>query len=169
MGWERKHLFEFRHFYEITPGIKTPVRRIAICRQAEILDDEIVPFADELMLNPLFAEGRDRCLYLYDFGDGWQHLVQLMDVAELKERFTRKLVGGEMACPPEDSGGPIGYEQLLEYLAMTKEQFAKLDEAERPEVEWLREKYLGWTPDAFDLAANRPEFAIPPESDSRNR
>ena len=49
-GWQRKHLYEFRHFEESKPGIKTPVRRIARCKQAEILDDEVVPFADELRL-----------------------------------------------------------------------------------------------------------------------
>ena len=40
-----------------------------------------------------------------------------------------------MACTPEDSGGPIGYEQMLDYFAITEEQVAKLYEAERPEVE----------------------------------
>ena len=47
LGWQRKHLYEFRHFHETIPGIKTPVRRIARCKQAEILDDEIVPFTDD--------------------------------------------------------------------------------------------------------------------------
>ena len=46
----------------------------------------------------------------------------------------------------------------LDYLAMTEEQVGNLDEAERPEVEWLREKYYGWTTDAFDLASTRATF-----------
>lgn len=157
-GWQRKHLYEFRHFQETVPGIKTPVRRIARCKQAEILDDEIVPVADDLRVASFFAVKEDRCLYLYDFGDGWQHLVQLNGVVESSERFTRRLLDGARACPPEDCGGPIGHEQLLAFLAMTEEQVAKLDEAERPEVEWLREKYRGWMPDAFDITSVKASF-----------
>ncbi len=77
---------------------------------------------------------------------------------ESNERFTRRLVGGAMACPPEDCGGPPGYEQMLERLAMTEEQLSKLDEAERPEVEWLREKYREWKPDAFGIEAAKAVF-----------
>ena len=168
-GWERKHLYEFRHFQETVPGIKTPVRRIARCKQAEILDDQIVPFAEDAKLASFFAKKEHRCLYLYDFGDNWQHVVQLKDVIESSERFTRRLVGGAIACPPEDCGGPPGYEQMLERLDMSEEQVSKLDEGERPEVEWLREEYREWTPDAFDLAAGRTEFARHPESGFRNR
>lgn len=111
--------------------------------------------ADDLKLTSFFAKNEDRCLYLYDFGDGWQHVVHLKDVVESRELFTRKLLDGAMACPPEDCGGAVGYEQLRDYVAMTGEQVAKLDEAERPEIEWLREKYRGWVPDAFDLASVR--------------
>jgi len=78
--------------------------------------------------------------------------------ARQQSPFGAKVLDGAMACPPEDCGGPIGYEQMLEFLAMTDEQVAKLDEAERPEVEWLREKYRGWTPEAFDIASMRTSF-----------
>jgi len=160
-GWQRRHLYEFRHIDDgrnIRTKSVQPVRRIARCRQADILDKEIIPFADDLKVASFFAEKEDRCLYLYDFGDGWQHLVQLKDAVESRERFTQRLLGGAMACPPEDCGGPIGYEQMLDYVAMNEEQVAKLDEAERPEVEWLRGKYRGWMPDAFDIASAKASF-----------
>lgn len=93
-GWQRKHLYEFRHFHETTPGIKTPIKRIARCKQAEILDDEIVPFTDDLKVDSFFAENEDRCLYLYDFGDDWRHLKRFrgwkpeaFDLVSTKVRF----------------------------------------------------------------------------------
>jgi hypothetical protein len=56
--------------------------------------------------------------YLYDFGDGWRHTVTL------EERFPRKAgtvypccVGGENACPPEDSGGASGYRRFKKAIA----------------------------------------------------
>ncbi len=159
-GWQRRHLFEFRHLDVSDEPLKsrTPIRRIARCRHAEILDDEIVPFADELQLASFFAEKGDRCLYLYDFGDGWQHTVHLKDVVESSERFTRRLLDGAMTCPPEDCGGPIGYEEILEYVNMTEEQIAKLDERGRPEVEWLRRRYRDCMPDAFELVSMKASF-----------
>jgi len=79
-GWQRRHLYEFRHLDPSNERSRSraPIRRIARCEQAEILDDEIVPFAEDLKLASFFAEKKDCCLYLYDFGDGWQHVVQLV-------------------------------------------------------------------------------------------
>ena len=160
-GWQRQHLYEFRQL-DVSNSARTksprPIRRIARCREAEILDDEVVPYADELVVASFFAEKNDRCLYLYDFGDGWQHVVQLNDFTESTDSFTRRLIDGARACPPEDCGGPIGYEELLGFLDMTENQVSKLDEAERPEVEWLREKYRDWKPDTLDVRLARANF-----------
>lgn len=68
------------------------------------------------------------------------------------------MLGRAITYPPEDCGGPIGCEEPIGYLATSDEQVAELDEAERPEVEWLRERHRGWSPDAFDLASARVRF-----------
>ena len=54
-------------------------------------------------------------LYLYDFGDGWEHSLNLVREipAEVGARYP-KLVDGARACPPEDCGGPPGYQELVE-------------------------------------------------------
>jgi hypothetical protein len=51
--------------------------------------------------------------YLYDFGDGWEHEVEVLGPGgdEPGCRY------GEGSCPPEDCGGPGGYTDLLEVLA----------------------------------------------------
>jgi len=51
-------------------------------------------------------------------------------------------MGGARACPPEDSGGPIGYQRLLEILA----------DPRHPEHEDLRD----WVGEYF-----KPELFIP--------
>jgi hypothetical protein len=56
--------------------------------------------------------------YLYDFGDGWDHILKL-------ERWFENtitdglplLLEASGRCPPEDVGGPDGYAQFLEAIA----------------------------------------------------
>lgn len=51
--------------------------------------------------------------YLYDFGDGWEHLVEVVGSGADQPGC----VSGEGNCPPEDVGGAPGYEELLQILA----------------------------------------------------
>lgn len=56
--------------------------------------------------------------YEYDFGDGWEHeIVVENDTADRTSKHPFYCLEGERACPPEDCGGPRGYESLLETLA----------------------------------------------------
>lgn len=61
--------------------------------------------------------------YLYDFGDGWEHDVEVLGPGDAQPGCRY----GEGACPPEDCGGPVGYAELLEVLAdPTHEEHADL-------------------------------------------
>lgn len=51
--------------------------------------------------------------YLYDFGDSWEHEVEVVG----RGGDSPGCVEGEGGCPPEDCGGAPGYEHLLEVLA----------------------------------------------------
>jgi hypothetical protein len=50
----------------------------------------------------------------YDFGDGWEHDVR---VEGRRTAEAPTCLDGANACPPEDSGGPHGYERLRQVLA----------------------------------------------------
>lgn len=54
-----------------------------------------------------------RFAYLYDFGDGWTHDVEVLGSGG----DAPACIDGEGACPPEDCGGPGGYAELLATLA----------------------------------------------------
>ena len=65
----------------------------------------------------VFERPGDEATYEYDFGDGWVHTVELEAVllAEPKRRYPT-CIGGERRCPPEDCGGPHGYQEMLKTL-----------------------------------------------------
>lgn len=83
--------------------------------------------------------------YIYDFGDNWEHVIKL-------EKWVRNtvteglpcLLDATGRCPPEDAGGPPGYEHMLAALA----------DPSHPEhahyERWIGEKF---DPKAVDLKA----------------
>ena len=89
----------------------------------------------------------DKFLYVYDFGDDWVHEVLIEEISEPvpKETYPR-LIGGERNCPPEDCGGPPGYESLLRILADPSDpQYGET-------LEWLGGSF---DPEGFDPNAYR--------------
>ncbi|HSL06683.1 MAG TPA: plasmid pRiA4b ORF-3 family protein, partial [Pseudonocardiaceae bacterium] len=78
-------------------------------------------------------------VYWYDFGDDWYHdiLVESVDRADLALTYPR-CVTGRRACPPEDCGGPWGFDQLMSILGDEK----------HPQHEMSRE----WMPVDYDPA-----------------
>lgn len=64
-----------------------------------------------------------RFTYLYDFGDGWEHDVEVLGPGAEDPGLRY----GEGACPPEDCGGPHGYSNLLHVLAdPSHEEYAEM-------------------------------------------
>lgn len=50
--------------------------------------------------------------YTYDFGDSWDHLVKIEKVLDDYADETPTLIAGKGDCPPEDVGGPPGYDEF---------------------------------------------------------
>jgi hypothetical protein len=106
MGWENYHLHEFavgKQRYGVPdPDDESPGK---VIREGGVRLAAVLPRPGSEML------------YIYDFGDDWQHDLRLEAVfaAESGVQYPR-VVNGARSCPPEDSGGPAGYADLLEIL-----------------------------------------------------
>ncbi len=94
-------------------------------------------------LSEVVVQGHTRFRYDYDFGDDWEHSIEIEKTLAAEEgvKYPR-CVAGERACPLEDSGGSRGYPYLLEKL-----QDPKHDEHEEA-LEWVGEDF---DPEEFDL------------------
>jgi hypothetical protein len=63
----------------------------------------------------LKAEG-ESMIYVYDFGDHWQHEVVLEKILPSDAPTKPVCLAGERRCPPEDVGGVSGYQEFLEVI-----------------------------------------------------
>ena len=82
--------------------------------------------------------------YEYDFGDGWEHEIKVEKAldADPTTHYPR-CTAGNRACPPDDCGGPFGYEELLRAI-----QAPSHPEHEEM-LDWIGGEF---DPEAFDLA-----------------
>lgn len=103
-GWEDRHLHEFR----------LGEKRWAL-PQPDFDPPGTVGSERVKLMRILPASGRID--YTYDFGDGWDHAIQLQDTEKASWRDLPRCIAGANACPPEDCGGPPGYEHLRRVLA----------------------------------------------------
>jgi hypothetical protein len=118
MGWTDSHIHQFekdeKHYAVPDPEFEDDIK---------IIDEGPVPL-DTVLL----AEG-DSMIYVYDFGDNWRHEVILEKILASDAATSPKPVclAGERRCPPEDVGGPMGYEEFLNVIFEPgHEQFGQL-------------------------------------------
>lgn len=134
MGWTNSHLHSF------TFGKKT-------FGMAAVDDFEELNMLDERRetLEAALGEGLREFLYEYDFGDSWRHRIAVKSLARPNPEWSYPLcTGGARAAPPDDVGGPPGYE---EFLAAIKDP--KHEEHESM-LTWIGGAF---DPEGFDLNA----------------
>jgi hypothetical protein len=105
MGWAGGHLHEFvighDHYGEPDPYYDTPPR---------VQPENRITLAAAVGARKSFV-------YLYDFGDGWEHRVTVETILPAELGVTLPVcLAGANACPPEDVGGPPGYTEFLEAI-----------------------------------------------------
>ena len=108
MDWKDSHLHQFR------------IDRKTYGRPDR--DDEAADFPGQLdegraKLSSVLGQGK-KALYIYDFGDDWQHAIEVETVLPMEAGQAYPLcVAGERRSPPEDCGGVPGYYNLLRVMS----------------------------------------------------
>ncbi len=140
MGWDGGHLWHFcKKSYE-PPFIAVP--------NEDDMEEHID--ANETLLCSYFTAVGQKMLYTYDFGDEWHHEIKLEEITDSDEEGCF-VVEAKGKCPPEDCGGPWGYEHLKEVLANPKhEEYEDM-------LEWLGlESGDEWDANEADIEAGEP-------------
>ena len=131
MDWTNSHLHGFRvngHFYS-EPDSDFNDLKVIDERQAHL--SQIAPVLGS------------RFIYEYDFGDSWDHELVVEEILTPQKSVEYpRCLDGKRARPPEDVGGPGGYEEFLKAIRSRK----------HPEHdEWLQWVGGKFDPEAFDL------------------
>lgn len=106
MGWKNYHLYEF----SINNLLFADIR---------LVDEEFGDFTDvkTIQLEDVFSKTGTKATYLYDFGDGWKHQLELIEISnEPQNELLPAFISGQNACPPEDCGGVYRYLEIIEIL-----------------------------------------------------
>lgn len=124
MGWTNSHLHQFiaggEYYGQIDPYM-----------DFEVTDER------KTKLDSLLKNEKDSIIYEYDFGDNWEHKLELEKVLPLDvEEELPRCIKGKRACPLEDVGGVWGYGELLEII----------QDPTHPEYE----ERMEWVGDDFD-------------------
>ncbi len=131
-GWTDTHLHEFS-VKGISYADKNP----------EMEMDESEDEA-RVRLQDIAPKARNSFLYIYDFGDDWQHKITVEKIVDQDERFSGRAVciDGALSGPQEDCGGIFDYNSML----------AILKNPDHPEYEETKER-LGdyFDPEECDL------------------
>jgi len=109
----------------------------------EPIEDMVGEDEDTVTLAEVCPKVKSKLTYEYDFGDGWEHIIEVQKIEEPKPGVEYPVcLAGKKACPPEDCGGVYGYYHMLDVVADP-------DHEEHDDiVEWLGDDFDA---DAFDI------------------
>ena len=125
MGWDNYHLHRFtiqgKHYEMNMPHIMN------LYEEGE---NEVKYFLHDFNL-----QQNEEIAYLYDFGDSWEHLIEVEDIIE-GELIVPICLAGKNAGPREDSGGIHHYQHLVKIIKNPS----------HPDYE----EFKTWLPENFD-------------------
>jgi hypothetical protein len=107
MGWTNSHLYSFQvngtEYGELDPDNE--------------FDELDFVNSHKTRLNQVVLQKNASLIYIYDFGDGWQHKITVENIlpVDISGRYPLCLAGAR-ACPPEDCGGIGGYTELKKII-----------------------------------------------------
>ena len=120
MGWTDSHLHEFSVIHPETLEKKS----LGIPDDGEDFNPTFASWKAKVT-DYMKVQANHKISYLYDFGDSWRHIIEFEGSHEKQPGKYPRCLAGERACPPEDVGGVMGYENFLSIIKDTKNKERK--------------------------------------------
>ncbi|MBI4547211.1 MAG: plasmid pRiA4b ORF-3 family protein [Ignavibacteriae bacterium] len=112
MGWTNSHLHQFI-VHGVFYGDDDP--EFGLGSEMEFVSEH------QTDLDQMVSTEKEKFIYEYDFGDGWEHQIVLEKILPPEpNRNYPTCLTGKRACPPEDVGGVWGYDSFLETIKNKK-------------------------------------------------
>ena len=119
MGWYDNHLHEFKAYHPkkgYEHSIGTPC------------DEFNCTASWKEKIKNIISVDNPNSLYIYDFGDSWEHVIQLEKILQAENGKEYPVcIGGKRACPLEDCGGFPGYQEILNGESEFMDEYKDLD------------------------------------------
>lgn len=106
-GWQDYHLHDFRLNDEVI-GPK------------EFIDEQNILEESTILLSKKIVFEKQKFIYIYDFGDSWEHKIELVKFVKPKKTFYPRCIRGTRNTPSEDCGGVWGFEEFKEIMGNRK-------------------------------------------------
>lgn len=131
MGWTDSHLHQFTAdgMYYADPD-----------QELEGAENE-----SRVTVEQVAPEEKDKILYEYDFGDGWEHQIVVEKILPPEKGVHYPVcITGKRSAPPEDIGGIWGYQHFLEAIKNPEHPHHE------DMLDWVDEEF---DPETFDIEA----------------
>jgi hypothetical protein len=153
MGWQGYHEYAFRledRGITLTRGSEGGRFIDAMFSHLALHGDEKEAHREKI--DRVFTEGYS-FWFDYDFGDGWEHGVKIEKVMD-GEQKSAMVTQFEGNCPPEDVGGPGGYEDFLRIINDKDDpEYEKM--TEWGESQWYGDYDIGFVNAYLEALARR--------------
>jgi Plasmid pRiA4b ORF-3-like protein/Domain of unknown function (DUF6429) len=136
MEWDDYHL----HVFEVADREYGPRPESADVDDDDESDGPDRAWAGEdtqITVADALAKGDGRIEYVYDFGDEWRLGIRRTAASETNAPPALACLDGQLAGPPEDSGGPLAYQRILDAWLTTGKR-------------GLPQETREWLPQGFD-------------------
>jgi len=120
-GWQDYHLHDFYVYGKAVTGdhekIRKPIIHLVCDEEAFSYQGQVNMKHEKGVKLSVYIPVCEKLTYNYDFGDDWNHDIEVESMIENYDFNYPVCLEGEGITPPEDVGGEYGYEEFLKILA----------------------------------------------------
>jgi hypothetical protein len=149
--WHDYHLYSFGLFKEWPSdyGIRPDIELTDLTESFDVRPYE--KDINGVMLSDYVPEYQ-KILYRYDYGDNWEHYIEIGNIIEDCNEELPKLMFGEGDAPPEDCGSTEGFEDFQNIISdPTHEEYQEW-------MAWAKSQW--WHPFDFERSERRVKFSL---------